>query len=165
MANSVRFDSGRNVSMSTTPTFRIGGCWMARTSTSSERFCRFAQKWETMLESKMCSGDCTGSAFTFIKPNMLETVLSMRSERISRSSMIASDGASRELRIETGSPTLFPYTTLFRQIGRASCRERVYANAVDDEVRFDKSVFFLFLSLIGSKFEVDCFSDYILGGW
>ena len=61
-----------------------------------------------MFESKMCSLLCTGSAFTPISPSIDDTVLSIRSASISRSSITASLGASSELKIETGKPAFDP---------------------------------------------------------
>ena len=108
IASAVRFASGMKLSISTTPTLRIGGCWMCRTRFSRVTFWPFFQQWATMLLIRICSGDCTGSASISMSPSMEETVLSMRSASVSASSMTSTGGQSSELRMDTGRPALLP---------------------------------------------------------
>ena len=108
MARAKRSLAGKNDSRSITPTCWKGGCWIRGMSAAMSRSSPAFQASARILEIRMCSGLCIGSASMPSRPRRLPAVVATRSLSASPSSRIASGGAANDLRIETGSPAWLP---------------------------------------------------------
>ncbi len=91
-----------------TPTFVIGGDWIAWISAARSRFRPSRQAPSRIVESRMCSRLWIGSASIPSRPSRLVTVVLTRSASSSRSSISAASGAANDDRIEIGSPAVLP---------------------------------------------------------
>jgi hypothetical protein len=106
IASAVRSDGGKNVSISITPSLRIGGSWICASSLARSRSVPASQAWWIRFASSTCSRPDNGSEFTSISASR-PCIIPSNSSSVDSSSVPAS-GADRSPMTLRGTPAFEP---------------------------------------------------------